>query len=375
MNSNKASKRNYSPADYVPLDAPLEWNAPPAWRQQLNGLVTNDYVDDVVQVARQIVNSEWWPAYSGRSQLNIAARLQLLVELGATDLALARVLEAHIDAGSILCEAQLLPQHETGGDKALYGVWAACHRTTPLVATPEASGWRLSGTLPFCSGARFVDRALIVAHVGTEQLLLEVNANELPTIDDSTWYCAGMARIPAATLCFDGHFVAKNRLIGPAGFYLTRRGFWAGAVCVAACWLGGAIGILRRWHAIARGYPNTAHALTHFGVCVAAIDAAMAQLRQAGERIDDARFNTAALHSVALSARHTVEQTCEDLARRLGRALGPGPLIANGPLAQQLADLAIYVRQCHAERDLEVLGANLLNDNDQLTRGIPYPWL
>ena len=41
---------------------------------------------------------------------------------------------------------------------------------------------------------------------------------------------------------------------------------------------------------------------------------------------------------------------------RTGRALGPGPLCQDGRHAQRVADLSIYIRQSHAERDLAELG-------------------
>jgi len=39
---------------------------------------------------------------------------------------------------------------------------------------------------------------------------------------------------------------------------------------------------------------------------------------------------------------------------RTARALGPGPLCQDAGHAQRVAELAIYVRQSHAERDLRL---------------------
>jgi hypothetical protein len=41
---------------------------------------------------------------------------------------------------------------------------------------------------------------------------------------------------------------------------------------------------------------------------------------------------------------------------RTARALGPAPLCADATHAKRVADLAVYVQQSHAERDLERLG-------------------
>ena len=51
-----------------------------------------------------------------------------------------------------------------------------------------------------------------------------------------------------------------------------------------------------------------------------------------------------------------VETAVEETITRVGRALGPTPLSQDGHHAQAVADLTIYIRQSHAERDLERLG-------------------
>ena len=58
----------------------------------------------------------------------------------------------------------------------------------------------------------------------------------------------------------------------------------------------------------------------------------------------------------ALSTRHLVERWCHEIVDRVGRALGPRPLALDADHARRVAELQLYVRQDHAERDLEVLG-------------------
>ena len=57
----------------------------------------------------------------------------------------------------------------------------------------------------------------------------------------------------------------------------------------------------------------------------------------------------------ALAARHLVERLCVDALDRFGRAVGPGPLAFDAAVARRHAELSLYVRQCHGERDLEAL--------------------
>ena len=46
----------------------------------------------------------------------------------------------------------------------------------------------------------------------------------------------------------------------------------------------------------------------------------------------------------------------------VGRALGAGPLCLDAVHAQRAADLPVYLRQSHAERDLAGLGALAAQD-------------
>ena len=52
-----------------------------------------------------------------------------------------------------------------------------------------------------------------------------------------------------------------------------------------------------------------------------------------------------------------------EVATRVGRALGPAPYATDAAHAQRVADLEVYIRQDHAERDLATLG-ELVHDTD-----------
>jgi hypothetical protein len=59
---------------------------------------------------------------------------------------------------------------------------------------------------------------------------------------------------------------------------------------------------------------------------------------------------------IARRVRAVVEHAVDEAIVRTGRALGPAPLVLDARHAQRVADLTIYVRQSHAERDLAALG-------------------
>ena len=50
----------------------------------------------------------------------------------------------------------------------------------------------------------------------------------------------------------------------------------------------------------------------------------------------------------------------EEVLDRCQHALGPGPLVAEAEHAARVADLQLYLRQEHAERDQAALGRHLV---------------
>jgi hypothetical protein len=51
----------------------------------------------------------------------------------------------------------------------------------------------------------------------------------------------------------------------------------------------------------------------------------------------------------------TAERMCTDVLDRFGRATGPHLLAFDAQMAQRHAELYLYIRQCHAERDLAAI--------------------
>ena len=138
------------------------------------------------------------------------------------------------------------------------------------------------------------------------------------------------------------------------GDYLERPGFWMGAIGVAACWYGGTVPLARPIMARV----TDPHAAAHLGAISARLGAARAFLRDAARLVDEGLVS----QRLALQVRATVADTATEVARRVGRALGPAPWAQDARHAQRLADLEVYVRQDHAERDLAVLGRSASNE-------------
>ena len=284
------------------------------------------------------------------------ARWRVLADIAAEDVCLAKLLEAHYDAQAILAELGARP----AGSDELWGVWAA-EPPADTVQFETRDGGVLDGTKSWCSGAGSLSHALVTARQGEARVLVAVTLDESAQADASGWQAVGMQRIQTAQVRFDN---TPARLIGGAGQYVERSGFWHGGAGIAACWYGATRAIaerLRRDRRIAAD----AHAAAHLGAIDMHLSALVALLRQTAARID-ARPALAHQREV-MQLRAAAEATAREVIDRCARALGPGPLCTEGTHAQRCADLQVFIRQHHAERDLQALGELAAEDASSWT--------
>jgi hypothetical protein len=280
-------------------------------------------------------------------------RHQRLMEIGREDLTLARLAEAHWDAIAILAEAGRRPE-----PNQLYGVWASEKPGEVLELKSSASGMYVSGSKMFCSGAGLVDRALVTVGV-PKNLLVEIDLrrNALNTRFDGTgWKTRAFGETRTSNAIFENAIVSEADVIGNPGWYTDRPGFWHGACGPAACWAGGAIGLVDFAMRQKRDDPHT---LSHLGAMFASTWGLKSYLDQAGKEIDADPKNADEAEIRALSLRHLIEQLCTDILRRIPRAFGPYPLAMDEVVSLRYQELDLYLRQSHAERDLDRLGTRL----------------
>ncbi|TRW86337.1 acyl-CoA dehydrogenase [Mycolicibacterium sp. 018/SC-01/001] len=278
-------------------------------------------------------------------------RWQRLAGMAEEDVTAGRLAEAHADAVAILAELGG-PRPEPG---QWWGVWAAEPPDAVVSATVDGDAVRLDGVKAWCSGAGLCSHALVTARLpdGDRGLFaVDLGARGVRPLP-STWSAAGMAESDTRSVSFDN---TPAVAVGTPGEYLSRPGFWHGGAGVAACWLGGARAVARPLYrrASTGGDP---HALAHLGAVDAALAAADATLDAAAAAIDaDPADAGGRGELVARRVRAVVEHAVEEAIGRTARALGPAPLSMDGDHVQRVADLSVYVRQSHAERDLERLG-------------------
>jgi alkylation response protein AidB-like acyl-CoA dehydrogenase len=270
-------------------------------------------------------------------------RFRRLARLGAADPVQARLGEGHADAIAILREL-----NGPAGDEHVWGVWAA--RPDSLRARYVDGSWSVTGERAWCSGAGTCTRALLTARAEDGVRLFVVDPAEVgvDAVKDS-WNAVGMAASDTRTIRFTA---TPAWPVGRPGAYTERPGFWHGGIGVAACWYGGAVGVAGP---LVRAAGDDPHALAHLGAVDAVLSSAGTLLARAAAEID--AQPTRDLGHRARQVRAVVEQTATDVLNRVGRALGAGPLGHDRAHAQRVADLTVYLRQSHAERDLAELGA------------------
>ncbi|OYN82740.1 acyl-CoA dehydrogenase [Mycolicibacterium sphagni] len=279
------------------------------------------------------------------------SRWSALADLCESDVVAGRLAEAHTDAVAILAELSGPPARPG----RLWGVWAAEAPDATVRAHEDGRGVSLSGTKAWCSGAGLCSDALVTAttSAGSRGLFAVDLCGPGVQPLQSNWRNAGMAGSDTRSVRFSD---APAIPVGGPGDYLSRPGFWHGAAGVAACWLGAARAVAAPlYRAVADKHAGDPHAAAHLGAVDAALAGAQALLARTAEHVDTAPSDDAEV--AARRLRAVVERAVEEVIGRTARALGPTPLALDAAHARHVADLTMYVRQSHAEKDLAALGA------------------
>jgi len=287
---------------------------------------------------------------------SLAATWELLAAVAARDVAAARVLEPHLDALAILGEAAragIVPDLQPGGS---WGVFAAEGPGVRLEARQDAGTWTLHGTKPWCSLAAELDRALVTAWVDDERRAMFALDLRDPAVTARTgpWHARGLERVVSAPIDVDGAVAVP---VGEPGWYLRRPGFAHGGVGVAACWWGGALPLRDALRDAAASDRADQLSRVHLGRADTALWVARAVLTQTATAFGAGGSASAGLR--AARARTVVAEAVETTLAEAAHALGPLPLVADDAHARRVADLQVYVRQHHAERDLARIGADV----------------
>lgn len=292
------------------------------------------------------------------------ALFELLATLAAADLTAARVVEPHLDARAILAQAEQLPPEDgraEGMDFAsgTWGVFAAEGPEMALTATVHDGGWRLCGRKPWCSLADQLDYAVVTAHTakGNRRAFAVDLTSSGVRPAEGLWISRGLAAVCSGPVDFTDVPAVP---VGRDNWYLERDGFAWGGIGVAAVWYGGAVAVARRLFRASRQRTPDQIAQALIGSADLSLQAAARVLAAAAADIDAGRAAGVNGALLAQRVRGVVADAVERVLAAAAHGLGPGPLTAEEEHARRVADLQVYVRQHHGERDHAALGGMLL---------------
>ncbi|WP_233238160.1 acyl-CoA dehydrogenase [Bordetella sp. LUAb4] len=285
------------------------------------------------------------------------ARWRVLAEVAALDVAAIKLYEGHTDAVAIL--AELDPQGRIDRmaraqvqGVPIWAVWAAQPPDARVDGVARAEGIALTGRKAWCSGAAWVTHALVTYFNEAGEAALAAVCLQAPgtRVTDEGWHAVGMAGTGSVDVCFDA---TPAWPVGAPGAYVSRPGFWHGGAGIAACWYGAALPLARTL-AAAQARRAEPHAQAHLGRTDVTLHQTAGLLRTAARTIDADRGADA--QALALRVRAAAEATALTVLDAAGKALGPAPFCRDAALARRYADLPVFLRQSHAERDLAQLG-------------------
>jgi alkylation response protein AidB-like acyl-CoA dehydrogenase len=279
-------------------------------------------------------------------------RFSVLAEWAARDLSLGRLCEGHADSLAILAEAGMRPI-----SGATYGVWASRSKSMATIAERIDGGWQLSGTKEFCSGSGIIDRALVTATTDEGQQMFDISvAEHVASVTPGSWPSVGMAASMSETLEFSGPLISGECVVGPSEFYVNRPGFWFGAAGVAACWYGGAVGLVYELAERIAAEPSE-FVLMDLGAAVSALEAMQHALKNAADDFDD--DPTDGQHQAqfrALVTRQVVHDSSHAVLAKVASAGGARPLCHDEAQSRRAADLYVYLSQHHGNTDAAEIG-------------------
>ena len=319
---------------------------------------------------------------------NTLERWRALAVVAGHDLSLAKLYEGHTDALAIFSELGGAPAvrpliKRTQGtlqtpripsfDVPVWGVWASeapGGRVSIQTDTlqPPGGAVRLQGVKHWCSGAKTGSHALLTAWRADAQApQLVWLAIDQPGVQVSAgaWKAVGMNESASLQVELQG---TEACLVGEPGEYLSRPGFWQGGAGVAACWYGGTVTLAKAlYRAVAQGPEGAAHSPFRLAAAgrVAVMMRGMAlMLQDAAHWID--QHPQADASQVALRVRLAAARCATDVLEEVAAALGATPFCTDATFARAAADLPVFIRQSHGDRDYATLGQQLVSQGEDL---------
>ncbi len=289
----------------------------------------------------------------------------LLRRVGAADLALARLLEGHINAAILVEIHAERPARDAMRaavrDDALLGVWSADGPKPLEWVNRIEGGVRLSGAKRFASGLGHVDLALVTARAaaGAPARMFLVPAGDPARHDHDAWTASAMRASRSGGFDATGIVLDETGCVGPAGALMTEPWFEGGVWRYCAAHVGGAEGLIERW-TVQLGHmgrlddpvqrDRLGRAMAEVVAARAVVEAAAVAVDGSTEALPDAVERSVA-H--ALMAREAVEGACIRILALCERSLGMAAHDLQGPVDRMRRDLSLFLRQAGPDAKLD----------------------
>ena len=267
----------------------------------------------------------------------------LLVSVGEGNLAVGRILEAHVNARHLI--ARYGTPREDG---RLYALWVTDSPANSLRMRRAGSRVILSGGKQFCSGAGHATGAVVTAldeDGATRMLVLPLCAGEVVRPLPSP--LQGMRAAVTGAVDFTGCEVSAEAILGGPGDYLREPDFSAGAWRGSAVALGGLIALLD--HAAAQlresGRLDSPHTQARLGQAFIARETSRLWVSAVARIAEDPAADAGYRVTTVGLGRIAVETACLDAMRLIQRSLGLSSFRQGTPVERICRDLSTYLRQ------------------------------
>jgi alkylation response protein AidB-like acyl-CoA dehydrogenase len=276
----------------------------------------------------------------------------VLMRIGMGNLAVGRIVEAHINARHLIARYGSPDQKTRAVAQASAGHLFALWVTDPpgenlrMIRTPD--GFRLDGGKVFCSAAGFATRALVTAvdDAGHSRMLL-ISLGNGERVRPLKAPLQGMRAAVTGAVDFSACTTDRDACLGEPSDYLREPDFSAGA------WRGSAVaaGGLRSLVDMATAQLQTVgrldnqHHLQRLGYAMIAWETSRLWVRQTARIAEDRNADPARTVAYAGLARIAVEAACLDAMRLVQRSLGLSAFRCGNPVERVCRDLATYLRQ------------------------------
>ncbi len=309
-------------------------------------------------------------------QPHMAALLQLLKQIGGTNLAVGRIYEGHINALQLVHlyarEIQKQKWFDAAMQNKVFGVWNTQDAEGVKIHDIGNGQYRLEGCKTFCSGAGLVQRPLITGELisadrkGWQMCIVPVEkVKEIP-VDKSFWRPLGMRASASFRLNFTDVIIDEEDLLGPTDAYYQQPHFGGGAIRFAAVQLGGAEAIRKETYKYLIQLRRTDDPFqkARLAEIICLVETGNLWLQSAGQKTDAWKNDTDATSKTVAYAnmvRTMIEEICLRTMQLAERCVGARGLLQPGPLERIHRDLTLYLRQPAPDASLTDIATYVFN--------------